>query len=436
MTTAELTPTAAPAPESVPKTAPAPPSPPARRLKRWRWSAQLLLTLSGRLTLALLLLLCVTQTGLRLLCAGAEALLPVQITAAEGRLFGDWQLRGVTVTLPAVTLHFGAMAMDWSLLTLVNGTLTINNLVLDDVAVTLPPSADDAAPLQLPQLRLPFQLAVTQAIVNGLQISTAGAITPPLRINQLLLAATWHEHQLDIRNLTAQLPEPALTASISGQLALTADYPLALNVDWSLTTAPAVQWHGHAHGNGDLRQLQLTLNTSGAVTATFNGQVRELLTAPAWDGALTLAAVDVTTFAPTLPPLTVHGRFTTRGTVATASLSGELQLQQAETGAAAIALDLGWQDGILTLRQVQIIEQQSNSPTAPAPLVLHLTGLVDVSGVAPQLQLHGDWQALRWPLRGSSPVHSPQGQITVSGTPTALEYQLTATTAGAELPPA
>ncbi|PQJ96451.1 hypothetical protein [Chromatium okenii] len=169
MTTAELTPTAAPAPESVPKTAPAPP---ARRLKRWRWSAQLLLTLSGRLTLALLLLLCVTQTGLRLLCAGAEALLPVQSLLPKG-VFGDWQLRGLSVTLPAVTLRFGAVAMDWSLLTLVNGTLTIN-LGADEVEVTLPPSADDESPLQLPQLRLPFRLAVTQAIVN-LQIATAGA---------------------------------------------------------------------------------------------------------------------------------------------------------------------------------------------------------------------------------------------------------------------
>ncbi|MBK1641160.1 hypothetical protein CKO12_04580 [Chromatium okenii] len=415
-----MTAAAAPAPAAVP--------PRIDRSGRWRWWRHVVLTISGRLLLASGIMLLTTQTGLRLLCASAEALFPAQlhIAGADGRVIGHWQLHGVTVNLPTATLQFGSVGVDWSALSLFTGILHLDQLTLTDVSVTLLPSPAPAVPFALPSLRLPFPLEVTQATLTNLRVQPV-APAAPFQLQHLRLAAQWQDTQLTIRHLIAQLPASALTVSASGQLTVTGDYPLALDVGWELSPNTPHHWRGYGHGTGDVQHLRLALTTSGAITAQITGQVDALLTAPTWEGAITLEPLALVSLEPTLPPLTVQGQLTTRGTLTAADVSGQLTLHHSEWGGADLALDLGWQPAELTLRTVQLTQQVPPAAAALTPALLRLTGQIALTSPTPHAQLRGEWQALRWPLQGASLLTSAQGVVTLAGTPTALDYQVTAT---------
>lgn len=414
---------------------------PEPRRRWWFWVLAVPVQL---ILLALLALVWVlgTETGLRAALALADDLAPglIRVEQVQGRIAGDLHLTGLEVRLPDLHLSAEDLELRWRPWGALTGTLHIESLSARGLHIATAHSPPDPEPLTLPSLMLPLGIEVEQALVEGLHIGELGEdAPPPFVIDRIRLAAGLQRARLELRELVVNLPEPRLQARAQGQGELVGDYPLRIDLTWSLSlpeTGPdheAAQLNGAGHVTGDLSRLRVEHSITGALALRLTAEVTAVLTAPAWDAHVELHRVDLPAFDPALPPMDIHGTLASSGDLDQAAVKGQLEGQASGPAAAEIPgvlaadLDLVWADSSLRIRSLRLKEDNSGAfltatgtlASEPAP------GLVDIQA---------DWEGLRWPLTGAAQVEARRGKVSLSGTLDAYRYDLAAEVAGPEIP--
>lgn len=379
-----------------------------------------------------------TQTGLRMAVAVAEELAPerVSVGQVDGRVLGELTIGDLTLDLPGLGLDLGRLHLDWQPGALLTGRLRVRDLSVSDVHVmTAPKPAEKppAEPFQLPEIRLPIAVDIDRVLVERLSLRQAGAPdTAAIRVTRAELSATADGDRVDLRQLSADLAQPEAGAEATGSARLTGDYPLDLTLDWHFRQPPALTLTGRGAITGTLAALEVEHALDGAATATLTATLREVLTAPAWQGELTVTRVDLPALVPDAPAVDLEAQLATTGDLERATLTGTLTgvaPDLPELGELGAALDLTWAEQRLTLEAVGLDETASGAR-------LDLRGHADLAGSVPAFALQGDWERLRWPLTGEVLVAAPQGEIAVSGDLDAFDYQLSAQVSGADVPAA
>jgi len=411
----------------------------SRRRPWWNWPLAVLVQL---LLLAALILVWVlgTESGLRAALALANDLAPgvVRVQQVQGRLGRDLHLAGLEVRLPDLSLSAAEIHLQWRPWGALAGTLHIESIVARGLSLATRPSPPDPKPLTLPALVLPMGIEVGQALVEGLSISELrDDPPPPFVVERIALAAGLHAGRLELRELAVELPDVRLQARAQGQGELAGDYPLGVELTWTLTLDPRgpeahpVTLNGAGRVSGDLSRLRIEYGITGAVELDLSVDVTSVLSAPAWDGRVELHRVDLPAFDPGLPALDLHGTLTTRGDRDQASVQGRLDGQAAGSAAAAFpghlgaGLDLAWAGRALTIRALRIEEDSSGG-------FLTAGGTLDPG--QRRIDLKGDWEGLRWPLSGPAQVEARRGTVTLTGALDAYQYDLTAEVAGSAIP--
>ncbi len=454
-------------PESVAEQAPGP-APAPRRRRWWFWPLAVLVQV---LLLAVVLLIWVlgTESGLRSALALADDLAPglVRVEGVEGRIAGDLHLKGVQVRLPTLHLDAESLELRWRPLSALTGTLKVQELTGRGIAVLTAPSPPSDEPLTLPSLALPIGVDVEQALVEGLSIGQLPGETgpeppPPFVIDRIRLAAALTGSRLDLRELALELPEPSLSARALGEAELTGNYPLGLDLNWTLTLprppapaesaneAPAPDGSGPNPGagpadatpagatlagtgrvSGDLAKLHLEHSITGALDLGLTADATDLLHRPAWDARLALRRVDLPAFDPGLPQVDLHGDLTSSGDLDQAGVRGKLEgtvQGQPEFGHLLADLDLTWAGQTLTIRTLKVREDASGG-------ALDATGKLVLAQDPGSFDLQASWTSLRWPLTGAALAEVKTGGLNASGTFDAYRYSLTAQALGRDLPP-
>ena len=416
---------------------------PAPARSRWRrWWLWPLAVLAQVLLLAVLVLVWVlgTESGLRTALALADDLAPgvVRVGQVQGRLARDLHLIGLEVRLPDLNLSAAELHLHWRPWGALTGTLHIESVVARGLSIATRPSPPDPKPLTLPALVLPVGIEVGQALVEGLSISELrDDPPPPFVVERIALAAGLHAGRLELRELALDLPEFRVQARAQGQGELAGDYPLGVELTWTLTLDPRgpeaepVTLNGGGRVSGDLSRLRIDYSITGAVELDLSVDVTGVLSAPAWDGRVELHRVDLPAFDPGLPTVDLQGTLITAGDRDQASVKGRLDGQA--TGAASAAfpghlgadLDLTWAGQTLTIRALRLKEDSSGG-------FLTAEGILDPE--QGRIDLKGDWEGLRWPLSGPAQVEARRGKVTVTGALDAYRYDLTAEVAGADIP--
>ncbi len=438
-------PGAAPAPGDPPppevESRPQPVAKPRRRW--WFW----LLAIPVQLVLLVILALVVvlgTETGLRTALSLADDLAPglVQVEQVQGRIAGDLHLTGLRLRLPDLHLSAEDLHLRWRPWGALTGTLHIESLAARDLHIATAPSPPGPKPRTLPSLILPLGIEIGQATVEGLRISELREDPPPpFVIDRIAVAAGLSAGRLDLRELALDLPEFRLQARARGQGELVGDYPLGLDLDWTLTLSsdphrtgavsepPTVNGAGRI--SGDLSRLRLEYRVTGAVALDLSVDITGVLSAPAWDGRVELHRIDLPAFDTGLPPVDLHGTLVTTGDRDQASVKGRLDGQALGAAADTIPghlgadLDLAWAGQTLTIRALRVQEDSSGG-------FLTATGTLDRE--QGRIDLKGDWEGLRWPLTGTAQVEVRRGKVSLTGVLDAFHYDLTTDVAGAGVP--
>ncbi len=322
------------------------------------------------LPLLLLALMLGTQQGLRTAVTLAEDLLPgmVSIDQIDGRILGTLHLRGLRLHLPSgLALSLGECDLDWSPAQLLSGVLAIQRLALRDLDLVLPPGSAESSPLTLPAIHLPLSLELGEAVLEHLRILQTETREPVFVLDTASLSATLLGSELRLKRLTAQLPNPSLTASAQGQVNLTDDYPLNLTLDWRLTTLPAAQMSGAAQFSGDLQRLTVAVQLAGAVEGTLSAQLQDILQQPRWDGQVELSRVDLPAFRSDLPELDASASLATHGTRDDLTFTGNIAAavpDRPDLGHLTLELALSGRPAALDYRLLAAIPDALLSPVS------------------------------------------------------------------------
>jgi translocation and assembly module TamB len=374
-----------------------------------------------------------TQTGLKTALAMAQDLAPgmIRIGEVEGRVLGRLRLRDLEIRLPDLDLDLGGLDLDWRPWEAIAGTLSIRELRIQDLDLTMTPKEEEPSkPLSLPDVALPLGIEIGEILVERLRVFQRGVDAPVFRLDRAVLAAGLREGQLALRRLELDLPEPRLSARASGEARLQDRYPLGLELNWELALPPAARLAGQGRIGGDLARLIIDHEVSGSARVRLAAEVTEVLEALSWTGEIELQGVEVRDFAADAPALALTGLLETQGDLQAATVSGTLNARAQDLpdfGDLAASLSLRWQDRVLTLDALDLRESVSGARFGA-------TGNLDLGQDPGVFAVQGGWERLRWPLSGDLQVESPQGRLDASGTFAAYAYRLSGAVQGPGFP--
>jgi translocation and assembly module TamB len=169
---------------------------------------------------------------------------------------------------------------------------------------------------------------------------------------------------------------------------------------------------------------------SGAVVATLDAEVRDLLAQPNWTANLSLTSVDLPRLVAEAPAINLSATLGSEGSLDHARITGKLTAEapaHAEMGRLGAELDLDWQEQVLHIGALKLTEQGSGA-------MLDVEGRLDFADAQGQVALAGAWEALRWPLTGEARLRSPRGTLDVTGQLDAFAYSLAAEVFGQDIP--
>jgi len=391
----------------------------------WLWRIALAIVLLVVVAGALLL---GTEPGLRLIVGLAEKALAPQLTigSVSGRLTGPLELRDLRFSEPALAFELDHARLDWQPTALFSGRVHVRELVLGGMRLTpgesIPEEPEPAEPLtELPTIRLPIEVVVDRIAIEDARYVQEGV--PPLE--SLLLRARAGGDALLIDEL--DLRSPGLHVAVAGELGLTPTRPADLRINWSWDAPQGHTLNGAGRIAGPPDALQITHEITGATEATVKASVAGLPAKPSWDAVIDLARIEPALLVADLPPLTVSGRVTSRGTPSNLAADASLRVDEPELGAHQIELAATLVDDLLRVGRLELSQPEGDA---------HLSATARVRlADEPEFDAEARWTALQWPPRGAAVAASPEGRLAVQGRPSAYRFEGSGKAVAPEAPP-
>jgi translocation and assembly module TamB len=224
------------------------------------------------LTVGVASYLTLSETGSRWLIARVLPVLPgtVEVADVHGRLAGGLRLVDVDYRLEGTTVHSDLLVVRWRPAGLLEGTLRIQQLLLQNLNISVGEAQTDSAPTGIPEsIPLPLTVALDELRIEGLQVDTGGE---PTRIDSLVLSARAGPFQgLTVRHFELHTGDSSV--ELEGQAALRTPYPFSAQANWRTTLPEAVEAAGQASLDGDINTLRLTHTLSSPFQVATSGSV-------------------------------------------------------------------------------------------------------------------------------------------------------------------
>ncbi|MCK0538184.1 translocation/assembly module TamB domain-containing protein [Alcanivorax quisquiliarum] len=254
-----------------------------------------LLILAGILVLLLVIALPLAlgiamsrEAGSRWLLVQAAAYAPgeLHMDSVQGTFLRGLDVYGVHYHLSAVTIEADRLQLALAWPALLQRRVNATVLKIDALAITMHGTETEATPADdtpfgladLPDIRLPVEIAIPAGEVNGFTFTPAGGT--PIRLDQILLAgSTSADHQLHLQQLLARQGD--YHASLNGRLGLLGPFPLDAWLDWQAPLPAAAaealgtteSAHGEARLQGDAATLRLRHRLRAPLALETEGQL-------------------------------------------------------------------------------------------------------------------------------------------------------------------
>ena len=394
-----------------------------------------ILVLLCLLVFAALAWLSLTQSGLAWLHRQALPYLPDQLQTGtpEGRLTGPIIFRDVRFQQKGHRLQADEILLDWHPGSLLAARIHISQLNIHGLAIELaashqPQTGQDAAPLALPDIRLPWRLRLENMQVDGLSLRRQ---QHRIELQQIRLDASSLLSHVDIHALTVRGDK--FSADVTGRIQPRGQYAhrLETRLQVELSSGEIVNARGLLRGS--LKATTIKQQVTGALQMGFEGQLRNLLDKPGWQASVNARAFDAGRLLVDGPALRGRFRFEAEGDLETARLQGQLQFDYQNSGPIDGDLRLQRQaDGQI---QIQRVTLRANGQDAENPVLLDIAGNWQPGQQGGDVDLSLDWQHLRWPLKTDPWFNSAEGKARLQGNLAAYNIQLTTDRPWPQAPP-
>ncbi|MBI6555893.1 translocation/assembly module TamB [Pseudomonas sp. LY-1] len=190
----------------------------------------------------------------------------------QGRLGGQWSAEHLLWQQGSDRVELNAPRFDWSPACLLRLTLCIDRLAVDQVSLQFAPSTEPSSgPIQLPALKLPVALQLSDVRVGSLLFNGSE------ELKGMQLAAHWTVAGLQIDSVHLQRDD--LVLDLSGLLQPSGDWPLTASGNLSLPYAPGgAPWTVAFRADGDLlKTLKLDADSGGYLPAKLSGELQPLV---------------------------------------------------------------------------------------------------------------------------------------------------------------
>jgi translocation and assembly module TamB len=339
----------------------------------------------------------------------------------QGVLAGPLSLSGVRLQGDFGQLEIEQIELHWRPGALWRAELHIASLQVSRSRLSLPPASPqepERAEPDFAAVALPLGLRIDRLLLEELAI--AQPQQPTRRVERLHLRAWSESKHLHIEQFDLTTPELALQAS--GRLGLASTGRAALALAWRYQSPQWPLLEGQGEVTGDLDHLRVRQTVSGPLNARLQASVKDLTKALSWEASARLQPSELSDgLGDWLAdhPLQVGGELHSRGDLERIEVEADLDLVSGEFGEAALRLkgNLDLTDGRFTAERLRL--------EIPAGGFLEAGGLYQHDEKAGRFETQLSWRDLRWPLQGDAPeVMSKQGRLSLRGTPSAYDYQL------------
>jgi translocation and assembly module TamB len=256
-----------------------------------------------------------TESGLRFLVAQAQQWSPgeLKIDTLQGRLLDKVSLTGLSYQDEETAVQVDSFLLNWDISALLGTKLHVKQLHIDGIDLDLPKSEEEkeSAPLSIPDINLPVQIALDDVQIKQVTIRTPEA--EPFVIDSIELRSTTTS-VLSLQHL--QVKSPRFNAKLAGDVGLIAPHTVQVDLDWS-ANLPDFSVAGQGQLSGDTQKLVLTHTVSKPLEIELNTTVRDVLGALKMEADLSWQEI----YWPLNPP---EEEFLVRSQQGHASLSGSL----------------------------------------------------------------------------------------------------------------
>lgn len=372
-----------------------------------------------------------SESGLGWLVQRAMAYAPgeLSVQAAHGRLRGPILLEGIVYRSRDAEVKLARLELDWNPWLLLRNEFHIARLTLTQLDyVALQAAAPTPAEIKLPNIILPVSVVVEQLQIDGLSYRGNPQQTPQV-IDTVMLQAGIAGSIVEIAHLEVESAWFSLQAN--GRVQVWGDYPVNLDTHWSVRLPERVPLEGQGQIRGDLKRVTTQQQLTAPVAIKISASANEVFRNPHWELNVSAQGLDLNrldvrgAFAPLDIELNAHNDD------AVVQVGGKLHSTLPATG----EFELSWQGRVTDANvAINLLEAKlSGSDTR-----LRLSGSVRVDadalyGIA-DVNLMGEWQALRWPLRGAPTVLSATGDFSLTGNPEKYNFAVSAPVTGAGFP--
>jgi translocation and assembly module TamB len=351
-----------------------------------------------------------SETGLRFLL-GQLARLPavrVEATGASGTLAGPLAIERLIVEHEAVRIEMRDLRLNLRTRSLLTGNVHLEQASAGRIDVTL--RAREERPPEVPHFLPPF-LEIEAPDARLAEVSVTLADGQRLEVERLSAALAMNRWRIDLADVVVE----DAAGRVDGALTLRAKLPLALraaaNGRWRLPDGRHYRFALAARG--DLGRLATTLTLSEPANLSFTGNALALADAPRVVGTLRASDFDGSPWVEAGRWPLVSGSVAVDASAQAFGLDGTLSSAALGEGPLRLQGSGRWLE-----RTLEISSLRAWWPRSTA--TLQVCGSMKFVAPAPELDLDGEWTALRWPLIGEAAVESAVGTLSVRG---ALPYE-------------
>lgn len=398
------------------------------------WSLLAFLVVAIALLLALSWV-ALTETGTRWALSKARSYLPTELTYGEvqGALGSPFTLHDLRFESEGLRLDIDSVVVQWQLTDLLDLRLRVPQLLVQNIELQLSPSTEEPAaePLVLPEL--PLEIELQQLEIAGFRIvSDPGS--QPVDVDSISAAARWDKEQLAVtglvvRSALADLDASATLSFPTGLQALALADPaarlsasvLSAHAQYRLPLSSMAPLEGEAQLQGEISDLAVTLTAESPYGIKLQGSVRDVLSRWRADLQLQVTRAQLEAISADWPALVVGYAAQITGNASELLITGAGDVTEEDQGRYESSLQLVYSPQRLRVEKAAVSQVGTEQP-----LRLRASGLIELSGADPVIDMALDWQQLHWPLVDVPTVRSGEGTLTLAGSLAGYSAQLNA----------
>jgi len=367
----------------------------------------LILTAVFLLPVAMLLTwLTVTESGLRWVYAEAKSYLPAELSVQviKGRLIGPITLTDVEYSQDATHIKADQIVIDWTPRSLLTARVNISLIIIEALDIVLPKATNTEQPLVLPEIDLPWRVALKDAVINGLSIHQDEQV---IKLKKINLDASTLFSQINIKKL--DIIADSFQLYIQGWVKPVKQYPHDFKISWQTRLPSEKILSGKGQLVGDMKLSQIKQQFNEPLALSLDGEIMDFLGQLNWHAKLQTKNIDTTQLMANWPALTGVMTINAEGDINTAKLEGVLKAEHAELGQFNADFKLQQQsDYSILIERLNLQAPRNNTK-------INASGLWQPGKQGGNIKLALNWENLRWPAQEQYWFNSAHGKGVLEG---------------------